>query len=135
MRLPALQALAAVPFALAFILFESQSLAMASFYPFYVVGAMYVGPMGAMIQGLVVPNMRATASAINLFVVNMIGLGLGPLVIGFLNDMLAPRFGDEGIRYSLLVMGAIGGFASIPFYLASRHLKEDLAAAREQARG
>jgi len=134
MRLPALQSIAGVPFALGFILLEDKDLAMLCFYPFYLLGAMYVGPMMSTIQSLVVPNMRATASAINLFVVNMIGLGLGPLIIGYLNDRFAAEYGDEGIRYSLVIMGAIGGLASIAFYLASRNLPADLARAREASR-
>jgi MFS family permease len=130
MRLPALESLAGVPFLVGFVLFESERTALYCFIPFYLLGAMYLGPMLSMIQSLVVPRTRATASAINLFVVNMIGLGLGPFAVGFLNDQLANRFGSEAIRYSMLVVGVAGGLASILFYLASRRLREDLAAVR-----
>jgi len=130
MRLPAIQSALGVPFLVGFVLTPDPMMALVSFYPFYLLGAMYVGPMFSMTQGLVPPHMRATASAINLFVVNMVGLGAGPLIVGMLNDAMAPRFGDEAIRYSLLVVGVVGGFASIFFYLASRGLREDLAMAR-----
>jgi MFS family permease len=134
MRLPAIQTAALLPFGFGFIVLEDRFLALASFYPFYLLGAMYVGPMHSTIQGLVVPSLRATASALNLFVVNMIGLGLGPLLIGVLNDAFAARWGETGIRYSMLVVLVIGGFSSVVFWLASRGLREDLDAAREAAR-
>jgi MFS family permease len=134
MRLPALQTLALIPFGLGFIMLDDRGWAMASFYPFYLLGAMYVGPMHSTIQGLVVPSLRATASAVNLFVVNMIGLGLGPLLIGVLNDAFAARWGEAGIRYSMLVVLIIGGFSSLLFWRSSRSLREDLAKAREAAR-
>jgi hypothetical protein len=130
MRLPALEALLSVPFGLGFLFFAESGRAMVAFYPFYFLGGMYVGPMVSMIQSLVVPNMRAQASAINLFVVNMIGLGLGPLIVGFLNDTLFAQHGALAIRYSLTVVSLTGVLGSGLFYLASRGLREDLAAAQ-----
>ncbi len=130
MRLPALESLAGVPFVVGFLFAGSAEASLYCFAPFYLLGAMYVGPMHSMIQSLVVPGMRATASAINLFAVNMIGLGLGPFLVGYLNDSLAIRYGDEAVRYSMLLVGIIGGCASILFYFASRNLPRDLARAR-----
>jgi hypothetical protein len=75
--------------------------------------------------------MRATASAILLFILNIVGLGIGPLLVGALNDALAPRYGDEAIRYSLLLLTAIGAVGSVFFWEGARTLRADLAAARE----
>ena len=58
------------------------------------------------------------------------GLGAGPLLVGFLNDQLDPRFGPEAIRYSLMFVAAIGGLAAIFFWIASRSLLDDLRALR-----
>jgi MFS family permease len=61
--------------------------------PFMVVGAVthyfYLGCMYASVQGIVAPRMRATSTAILLFIVNLLGYGLGPPVIGALSDVLA----------------------------------------------
>ena len=61
--------------------------------PFMVVGAIthyfYLGCMYASIQGVAPPRMRATATAVLLFIVNILGYGLGPPVIGALSDFLA----------------------------------------------
>ncbi|MCP5091948.1 MAG: MFS transporter [Gammaproteobacteria bacterium] len=129
MRLPAIESLLGVPCVIGFLLSDSPTEALFFFAPFFLLGAMYVGPMFAMTQGLVKLRMRATASAILLFVVNMIGLGLAPLLVGFMNDTLFAVHGDRAIRYSLLVMGISGGLASIFFWLASVKLREDLARA------
>lgn len=127
MRLPALQSLLAVPFVAGFTLLPQPSHALVSFIPFYVLTAMYVGPMFAMIQGLVELRMRATAAAIMLFITNIVGLGLGPLLVGILNDhVFGPAYGVTGIRYSLLTVGLLGGLASFFFWRASRRLREEL---------
>ena len=133
MRLPAIQSVCGVPFVIAFVLLESQLAALMCFIPFYLLGAMYVGPMISTTQSLVRPSMRATTSAILLFVLNMIGLGLGPLIVGYLNDRWSDHFGIEAIRYSLLLVGILGGLAGPLFWQASRSLREDLRAV--QTRG
>ncbi|MEO1476464.1 MAG: hypothetical protein AAFS13_08785, partial [Pseudomonadota bacterium] len=46
----------------------------------------YLGPMFAVTQKLVEPRMRATAAALMLFVVNLIGYGGGPPVVGWMSD-------------------------------------------------
>jgi len=131
LRLPALQSLLGVPFVIGFLLSEEWETALLHFIPFYFLGAMYVGPMLSMCQGLVKLRMRATASALLLFVLNLIGLGLGPMLVGIMNDWFFDSLGNEAIRYSLLVMGIAGGSASIVFWLASLSLREDLARAAE----
>jgi MFS family permease len=127
MRLPALQALLAVPFIIGFTLLPQPLYSLACFIPFYTLTAMYVGPMFAMVQGLVQLRMRATAAAIMLFITNLVGLGVGPLLVGILNDhVFGARFGTAGIRYSLLAVGVIGGLSSLFFWAASRRLREEL---------
>jgi predicted MFS family arabinose efflux permease len=126
MRLPAIESVLGVPFLIGFVLIRDADLALVCFAPFYALGAMYVGPMYAMVQGVVKLRMRATAAAILIFVVNIIGLGLGPLLVGMLNDYFEPQYGREAIRYSLLIVGSMGGLASILFWEASRTLREEL---------
>jgi hypothetical protein len=120
--------LAAVPFAVGFLMVDDRLLALFSFIPFYFLSNMYVGPMLSMTQGLVKLRMRATASAILLFVLNMIGLGAGPFIVGFLNDQLHDRFGVEAIRYSLTSVALMGLLACLCFLQASRTLREELLA-------
>lgn len=126
---PGIATIAAVPFAAAFYLWEDPIVALLLAIPGAILGPMYLGPTFGMTQTLVKPHMRALASAILLFILNLIGLGLGPLFAGFLSDQLRPRFGVESIRYALLIV-AVGGnvWAALHYYLASRTLREDLHA-------
>ena len=127
MRLPALQVFLAVPFAAGFALLPQPWQSLACFVPYYALGAMYVGPMFAMVQGLVELRMRATAAAILLFVANMVGLGLGPLLVGLLNDhVFGADHGAGAIRYSMLTVVVISGFSGLLFWGASRRLREEL---------
>jgi MFS family permease len=127
-RLPAIQLAAAVPFLAGYTLAPDASASLLFLIPCYTLGAMYVGPMFAMVQGLAELRMRATAVAILLFVTNMVGLGLGPLAVGALNDyVFGPVHGAAGIRYSMLVVGMFGCIASLCFWRASAHLPRELA--------
>ena len=124
--LPALISVVAVPFAVPFYLAESTTLALLAFAPFYLLNNMYVGPLWSVTQGLVKVRMRAVASATLLTILNLVGLGLGPLLVGFMNDRLAPTHGAEAIRYSLLVMAGAGALAAIFFGLCSRTIRDEL---------
>jgi predicted MFS family arabinose efflux permease len=89
--------------------------------------ALYLGPSIAMSHALVPPSMRALTSAILFFVLNMIGLGLGPFLTGLTSDLLAPRFGDQSLRYAMVLASMTGLVAILLFYLGARKLPADLA--------
>ena len=127
MRLPAVVSVAGLPFAAGFLLLGSPEAALLSFVPFYAISNMYVGPLWSTAQNLARPDMRATASAVLLLILNIVGLGLGPFAVGVLNDQLAEVYGLASIRYSLSFVALIGGLASVFFWIASASLPEDLA--------
>ena len=72
---------------------------------------------------------RATSAACSMFVINLIGLGLGPVAIGKLSDLLRPSYGDESLRMALLCSLLVVIPAAICFLLASRTYRADLDAA------
>ena len=82
-----------------------------------------------MAQALAKPNMRTTSAASLLLVINLIGMGMGPTIVGFMNDWLTPRFGIGAIRISLLVVGVPHLLAALCNGRAARSLREDLARA------
>ena len=128
MWLPAITSLIALPFSYGFLLAPNLWLAFALMLPASLLGAVYAAPTWAMVQGLAKPAMRAVASAMTLLVLNLIGFGLGPWLVGILNDRLAVRFGDASVRYSLLIIGAFHIWGALHNWLAARTLREDLAA-------
>jgi len=93
----------------------------------------YLAPVLAQTQSLVGLRMRGVASALMLLILNMIGLGLGPLAVGYISDLLAPRFADESMRYSLLIICAVLlPWAAWHYYLAGKSIDADLARAAEE---
>ena len=99
------------------------------------VTALYLGPSIAICHTLVPPAMRAITSAVLFFVLNMIGLGLGPLLTGVLSDLFLPGFGEQNLRYAMLVTALVGAAAMLMFYLAARRLPQDLARAQALEQG
>jgi len=90
----------------------------------------YLGNAIATTHSLVGLRMRATASAILFLILNIIGLGAGPWTIGVFSDYLAPELGADSLRYAMLyVVPAVMFWSVCHFYLASRSLRADLAAA------
>ena len=75
--------------------------------------------------------MRAMASAIIVFLLNLIGLGLGPLLVGVLNDYLEPSFAETAVRYSLMIAVVPHALAAIFNFSAAKTLQRDLQAAAE----
>jgi hypothetical protein len=55
-----------------------------------------------------------------------VGAGLGPLLVGVLNDALAPRFGDEAVRYTLSLVALTAVWSAVHNFLSARHLRRDL---------
>ena len=117
----------ALPPGLVFLLAGSKTVALLALAPNFLFYTLWLPPCIAITHQLVTLRMRALASAILFFVLNLIGLGLGPQAVGIANDLLASRFGEESVRYSLLLVTVSSLSASVLFQLAARSLKRDLA--------
>jgi MFS family permease len=126
--MPGVSALVTFPFSAAFAL-GSQAVALSAFGVHAFLHALYVGPMYAAMQGVAPLRMRALVVAIHMLIVNLIGLGLGPVLVGLLNDALRGSLGQEGIRYSLLAVSFAGPIAGVLFLAGARSLRQDLRAA------
>lgn len=128
MWVPAIATLLSIPFAFLVYLWPDGRTALMLLFPANLLGGLYLGPTFAMTQTLVPPHMRAMASAILLFVINIIGLGLGPQIVGLVSDLLVPSFGTESLRYALLMVVVVFSIWSIAHYiLAARTLRQDLS--------
>lgn len=124
---PAIGCLLALP---CLILFTQQRTATASllwFIPAQIFLVFWFGPLFGLTQTLAKPHMRALASSVFLFAINIIGLALGPLIVGALNDAFEPRFGHEAIRLSLVCVSGFALWAALHFVLGARSLVHDLA--------
>jgi MFS family permease len=90
-------------------------------------------PVYSTIQSLATPGMRATAAALLLFTTNIMGLAIGPPLVGLISDWLAPRFGDHSLRWAMFILA----WALLPsifcYWAAARTLARDLERARHSA--
>lgn len=88
---------------------------------------LFVGVTLAVSQSLVGLRMRATTSALLFLVFNLIGLGLGPWLVGMLSDAWQVSHGAESLRQALLVLvPSITLWSTLHYFLSSRHLRADL---------
>jgi len=87
----------------------------------------WLGPVLAAIQHLVLPAERSTASAVFLFVNNLLGLGVGTMLIGAISDALHVRggIGVESLRYAILAGLLCYLIAAGLFAWGARHLERD----------
>lgn len=89
--------------------------------------SIYYGPIFAAVQSLVRPRTRATATALFLFFANLIGLGLGPLSVGLISDLLARSMGSgDAIRWALISTSLVYVLAAAAFMVARKSIRQDI---------
>lgn len=85
----------------------------------------WLGPVTASIQHLVPAPIRSTVSALFLLINNLLGIAVGFFYFGWMSDLLAPRFGDESLRWAIYTGMGFYLLASVLLIGASRTLKKD----------
>jgi len=130
--LPWYGTLAACVLAVLFALTPSPGMSIMLFLPMMAAIATWGAPTYALAQYVVDGRSRALAAAVVGFFSSFLGTGLGPLVVGALNDLLAPHFGQEAIRYSLLLTLPSLFLGGVFYLAASRTAKADFAAAADR---
>jgi MFS family permease len=94
-----------------------------------ILGTLWYGPVYATAQSIVEPHMRATCAAVMLFIINLVGLGLGPLAVGILSDLMAGPMGlgpAEGVRWALILSTLLGTVAFLLFWMARKTIREEV---------
>ncbi|MBN2973017.1 MFS transporter [Roseomonas aeriglobus] len=86
---------------------------------------LWLGPVTTAVQHLVPRHMRATASGSFLLINNLIGLGVGPLLMGTLSDMLKSTYGVDSLRYAAVGCLLFYAIAALLMTLAIRPLRRD----------
>jgi MFS transporter, Spinster family, sphingosine-1-phosphate transporter len=101
MTIPMIAFVCSVPFFLWAMFADNAYFAMALLTVPSLLNSIWYGPVYASIQGLVGPQSRATAVALMLFVLNMVGLGLGPFTVGALSDFLTAQDFNQNFGLTL----------------------------------
>jgi MFS family permease len=129
MLVPAYGFLIAVPAGAAVFLVDDLYLVLAIYtIPAFLVN-LYTGPTFAMTQSLAPLAMRAAASALLLFIINIIGLVFGPTTVGIISDLLqsSMQMNDvESLQMALLACNFVYLLSFYYYFQASRHLETDL---------
>jgi predicted MFS family arabinose efflux permease len=126
--LPALAIIINIPLSVYVFFGENTQLMLGVLVLNYFLSALYLGPAIAVTHNLVSAKMRAFASAVLFFVLNTIGLGFGPLVIGMLSDWLEPTYGTDALRWAFTCTIFTGIIAAGLLYMASKYYSRDLLA-------
>lgn len=130
MWVPSIAFLAAVPFGAGVYLTDNLYLSLALYcLPAFLVN-LYTGPTFGMTQSLAPLAMRAAASALLLFIINIIGLVFGPTTVGVVSDLLHTSWQlteSESLRWALFGCNFVYLISFVNYYMASVTLKEDLA--------
>lgn len=123
--IPAIGAVISIPFSVLGYSTDDANLAVWAIAGATLFNHAYSGLGHAVLQALVRPRMRATMSAIALFAMNIVGFGLGPVVLGGLSELYG---GGVAIRWALLTLVVFAAWATIHYLLGARTYVRDLEA-------
>ena len=128
MTAPAIAAVVQIPFFISALFVDGFWTSLALFCIPGVLTAFWFGPVFAVTTGLVRVRVRSTAGAMLQLVINVVGLGFGPLTVGLLSNALSTTPGGDGqsLRLALAICSLAGVIAAGFFVAARRHLPRDM---------
>jgi MFS family permease len=125
-KLPAIAwAITAPTFAAGLLLQGSPTLAWVLFLIPNALNILWLGPVTNAVQHLVPPHMRSTASASFLLINNLIGLGVGPWLMGRLSDAMTATYAENALRNAALVCLVFYVIAAVLMLFAVKPLRRD----------
>ncbi|HJS58456.1 MAG TPA: MFS transporter [Vicinamibacteria bacterium] len=128
LRVGLLNAVLPVPLALAMLWVDGTALALALSAALHAAMALWLGPGASTVQDLVLPRMRALASAAFLMAITLVGLALGPYAMGRLSEA------TDDLRVAMS-FGLLANLVAASFFAsAMRTLERDEASVLARAR-
>jgi MFS family permease len=125
-KIPAYAIIISILFAAGALFLQNTSLSLSGIGVCAFLYSMYLGPSIAVAHSLVPASSRAMTSAILFLVLNLIGLGLGPLVVGMISDWLAPSLGKESLRWAMSIILVMSIASTTLFFICARKMEVDL---------
>jgi MFS family permease len=133
--IPALSLIVGLPIAELVFFVEDPAWAMMLLVPSIFCSAAYLAPNITATYQLVGVRERALASALLLFILNLIGLGFGPLLVGMLSDTLRTSYMAQGIgeaqalahglRWALRITVLVNLWAAVHYFVAARTFRQE----------
>jgi len=129
MWVPGIACVVMVPFQVAAYLSKDLGLVVPiTFSMMFLLASMFFGPSFAVAQSVATVRMRAVSASVLLFIQTIIGMTLGPAIVGKISDLLEPTVGQgAGIAYPMAAIGVVNLWAAVHYMLAARRYREDLA--------
>lgn len=109
-RVVVISTLVSVPFGIAGPLMPDPWLAVGCSLLAAMTSIMAAAPENAAVQTVTPNHLRGQVTFLFLFIMNVVGMGLGPLIVAGISQY---AFGEEGIRYSLALTGTLMGIPAI----------------------
>lgn len=127
MWVPGIACFIMVPFQFVSYLSPNMDIVAPAFSIMVVLASTFFGPSFAVAQSVATVRMRAVSTSVLLFIQTIIGLSLGPLLVGVLSDLLEATRGTDSLRWGLVIVGLGNILAALLYYMGSRKYREDLA--------
>jgi MFS family permease len=131
LRVPAIASTLAFPLAITFLSIDSLALALPFCAAMSFLSTMWLATGNAALQSIVHPAVRATAYSVLQLFASLIGLGCGPAFVGWASESLSGTYGDDSIRYALMMAASVQLLGGFFHYLASRRYARDSQSARD----
>ncbi|WP_420414259.1 spinster family MFS transporter [Roseibium sp.] len=113
------------PFVFVFLLADNTATALAAFAVAAFMGGVFWAPTFAYLHSNLSSVMRPMGTAIYLFCFNLVGVGLGPTIIGILSDTVFSEAGNRSIAYGLLTLQIAGIWAAWHYWQVVREIPQD----------
>ena len=123
--LPAAALLLAVPFFVGFVRAPDWPLALAFLAVPMFLNYFYLSPSVALVQEEVRPNERVLAGALLLLVMNLVGLGLGPTLLGAISDWLRPAHPEHSLQLAFYTLVPVYLLAALCFLWLARAIRRE----------
>lgn len=143
MWVPAIALVLNIPVWLLALLLPGKFAVMTMMIPAIALGATYLGPSISATHALVGVRERAVSGALLLFVLNLIGIGMGPMLTGIISDALRDMYVADGmaveparalgLKYALCIMSIANIWSAYHYFRAARTLREDIEKGRTGA--
>jgi hypothetical protein len=122
LKIPAYAVILSIPFLVAGLFIQNSVASQICIGICSMLYSIYLGPSIAVAHRLVPASLRAFSSAIFFLVVNLVGLGFGPLTVGAISDLLNPILGVESLRWAMLFLVSTSIAAASCFFASARKL-------------
>lgn len=110
------------PFIVGFTMMDNTMFALGAFVVSAAMAGVFWGPTFAFLHSRIPSEMRPMATAIFLFFFNLIGVGIGPTVIGFLSDTLFAESGARSVGFAILTVQVAGIWAAWHYWQVMREI-------------